>query len=1019
MASKCYFQRKWKDLHPSLAVCPCTGVVWIVVMDDGFRIVLGLYVHSDLPPPSKDTAAHCSLESTMRGSSADETPLLGKPTRKKGFGKLFQRPKPLPPVKNRSHAPQTPPPALRENTRDSQKKKRPFPVPVRKVQSNPQAQDPPESTEVPIVPVQEALPLNHNNNETKDLLLSPIDEKKEQESEAPAWLTRPFGRQSEIGQWIVQVDSPEWDDQVWRYRVLVQRRQASVASFTTALTFRTLHDFLWLEKGLAHEYGGGLLVPLLSVAIGRVESMDSPVEATKLQDWLGDVLNGIRGQGELILPTVDWMESETMEAFLYKNSLVDDDDDEEVVRSPDESTTGLESMWQALWQRLPLEICTGPAPVSETARNGKIALGMMTCSSQGLGTAPSLDVMDSLAENRSLTSGPLSSSLVVHSELIEAERDLLLGYRKRALSTLEKLQTLKQREVEIGVAWKQLAVSLGSLFAYEKDVENAKIGGTRIAKERMPFRKVSKSAVEECLAALATCKEDRSTIPLSTIDEMITAYVADLSSVDPSIDAYRQSMMSQAQLLEEHAKYTIAARRPSGTTNSNCATTQPNLPEALLENERLLRDSLTTLCKSSQTRALRMAWTYVHQEAAQCTKLNAIAKTLQRQQKAVSKDALSEMIKGHMNEEQADRTAEIAAIQRLISIGSHTRYGGSEQSDEVEVGSDAHDEESTRGTLRDRALQLARERVGRWDVKLSLAILEALGLNDASVNVDDATRELRLVQQHANGLRERVASCVESVKALQRLSSGNDAEKKVSVCELRAAFSDELCLLFSGQPTEGQSSRTAKHAMPSLSVLKRAGISVSDSGGWARGSHGDGHLGKMMHAAQSRQSSLYDWLLDRILELLGDYVTRVEIIQGYVFMECVASQVEKVFNKRRVETLSTFEKKTDLSSALNVARRKRLPQLVTELENKLAAMGPGGTHTQVKETKEAHLESKAIKASLHELAVRRLTRARESSTEQVLEMLEIWAKEEALDASRDMKRLGPLQDAVTTSAANK
>lgn len=88
---------------------------------------------------------------------------------------------------------------------------------------------------------------------------------------------------------------------------------------------------------------------------------------------------------------------------------------------------------------------------------------------------------------------------------------------------------------------------------------------------------------------------------------------------------------------------------------------------------------------------------------------------------------------------------------------------------------------------------------------------------------------------------------------------------------------------------------------------------------------------------------------------------------------------------------AAFEKKTDITTAINIATRKRLPALIDELQQKLEKLGPNVTHTVVKETKEAHLESKNIKAALHDLALRRLLRARETSTERVINLLKVLA----------------------------
>jgi hypothetical protein len=89
---------------------------------------------------------------------------------------------------------------------------------------------------------------------------------------------------------------------------------------------------------------------------------------------------------------------------------------------------------------------------------------------------------------------------------------------------------------------------------------------------------------------------------------------------------------------------------------------------------------------------------------------------------------------------------------------------------------------------------------------------------------------------------------------------------------------------------------------------------------------------------------------------------------------------------------TAFEKKTDITTAINIATRKRIPGLVDELKAKLGRFGSDVTHTSVKEAKEAHLESKSIKSELHDLALRRLQRARETSTERVIDLLKVWMK---------------------------
>jgi hypothetical protein len=96
-----------------------------------------------------------------------------------------------------------------------------------------------------------------------------------------------------------------------------------------------------------------------------------------------------------------------------------------------------------------------------------------------------------------------------------------------------------------------------------------------------------------------------------------------------------------------------------------------------------------------------------------------------------------------------------------------------------------------------------------------------------------------------------------------------------------------------------------------------------------------------------------------------------------------------------------------------------MPQLLDELQAKLQKMGPEVSHTTVKETKEAHLESKNLKTSLHELAMRRLMRARETSTERAITIMALWAKEEEINATEEIKALGEAMSALERSVCQE
>lgn len=97
-------------------------------------------------------------------------------------------------------------------------------------------------------------------------------------------------------------------------------------------------------------------------------------------------------------------------------------------------------------------------------------------------------------------------------------------------------------------------------------------------------------------------------------------------------------------------------------------------------------------------------------------------------------------------------------------------------------------------------------------------------------------------------------------------------------------------------------------------------------------------------------------------------------------------------NTSVVTGMTGFEKKTDITTAINLAAKKRLPLLVQELEAKLETVAPNASHTTVKQSKETHLRSKAIKTELSELAMRRFLRARETSMNRLVAILTEWSR---------------------------
>ncbi len=90
-----------------------------------------------------------------------------------------------------------------------------------------------------------------------------------------------------------------------------------------------------------------------------------------------------------------------------------------------------------------------------------------------------------------------------------------------------------------------------------------------------------------------------------------------------------------------------------------------------------------------------------------------------------------------------------------------------------------------------------------------------------------------------------------------------------------------------------------------------------------------------------------------------------------------------------------WDKRTEISTAINVAAKKKIPKLVNELKIKLDNL-PQVSHTTVIRAKESHLTSKTLKSELHKLANRRLGRAQEVSTERVIAIMSLWAKRKLL-----------------------
>ena len=88
-------------------------------------------------------------------------------------------------------------------------------------------------------------------------------------------------------------------------------------------------------------------------------------------------------------------------------------------------------------------------------------------------------------------------------------------------------------------------------------------------------------------------------------------------------------------------------------------------------------------------------------------------------------------------------------------------------------------------------------------------------------------------------------------------------------------------------------------------------------------------------------------------------------------------------------TFLAWEKKTDITTAINIATKKGVPQLVEELNTKRIAMSYV-SQTVVKQAKDKHLTSKSIKNDLEDLANRRFQRDKESATKRATSIIQLW-----------------------------
>ncbi len=726
-----------------------------------------------------------------------------------------------------------------------------------------------------------------------------------------------------------------------------QQNRSKNQSFSSATTTRSLQDFVWLEQALRAEYHGALLAPLLSLAVyfgnssecsketpdgrddmslgsqsfisngGESLSWDNKCNATSkslillgekmdqnevvdekvLQNWLSDILNGVRGHGEVILENrIDVAESEAMETFLFRHS--------EPLKGVSPQKMGKGYMNQCRISNLgsPFQLfnivggddggcsssifdnflfsCSGANGTDhsnhrsqEEVRPVRNGLGAIMCSSGTTGMHGIQHCSSNLSEPESdfHMLHICSSNIATHSELLEAERDLIASYIKCSSFAIAKVHAVIKDEAYVGQCWKRFAISLSNLFSIEKDLESAHIGDQiKSNKKKQPFRKLRKSAVDDGLRILARAKMDRASPSLETLKSMLNAYYADLNSVVPAFKEYTDALSQLEQLEEirsrkendhetsrahnntnkidwqsqlEHIRSVTSntlngiTKQITGVSSQTAPTTgtaesdplgdedlyslttaqTKALQSRVLGDEKMLKFSITLLCKATPLRNARMAWWYLKSEAKQASTVHAAATAL-RQTLSIDADTAIAMKERRYDEDETkDRQTELDLVRRFIELGGH--------SDNIHSGESKTEMEG----IRQHALRMATERVGRWNSETALTILSAAGIEDAEVQMDETSRELRHVRKYAISLREYVGKCFNAAKALSDAFIA-DSESAVQISRSRREFWTAISTVFSGRFTTNEFG--AGTGSPSTKVLASVGIDVNDRGGW-------------------------------------------------------------------------------------------------------------------------------------------------------------------------------------------
>ena len=257
-----------------------------------------------------------------------------------------------------------------------------------------------------------------------------------------------------------------------------------------------------------------------------------------------------------------------------------------------------------------------------------------------------------------------------------------------------------------------------------------------------------------------------------------------------------------------------------------------------------------------------MGWKFFKMEAGQANLLNSAAVKLQSKVEEECKSSVD----SHGDEETEDNVKEIEIVRRLLQLGSKRKYkfqplqmsssisGSHTESENSGSGYDSNpieDESQINGMDRDdspdfeKILMLVNDRAGVWDAELAMVVMEAAGIDDADVLVEETSRDLRTVRKLSVGLRENVNRCREALHVIRDVALGSSAQTLQNrsdetddseLSRARERFLTELISVFSGASQylhESKNMEERKRRRSTMDILSRAGVELDDLAGWA------------------------------------------------------------------------------------------------------------------------------------------------------------------------------------------